>query len=153
MDSNAVPHGASLHDLEAGIQDGLRNNACLIYWHYHSRSLMFFTKEDQKLYKKELKRIRDNVNERRIRQVKAGDNFMFQSKTLYTLLAEIDHICPAYYLLMRRGDGDDFYSLPYFFTSEKCRDGALEWIHNNTKNFDATQHSGKQSTNTDGGGK
>ena len=127
---------ASLDDLECRVENYLENKACLIYWHNRVNSMMYLTTEDQTIYKKELKNIRDNVNKGGWKQVKAGENFIIGSKTLYTLLAEIDEndICPAYFLLKRRDLGEDMYWVPYFFTSEKSRDAALEWISKNTNN-------------------
>ena len=122
----------SLQELETNLEIDLRNGALLMYWHLQQGRMMYFTKDDQQLYRQEMRLIRDKLNEGVFKGAEVGDNLTIGGRTLYTLLIEIEEMCPAYFMLRRRGLSDDFYYLPYLFVGVNCRNKVLEWINENT---------------------
>ena len=134
MDPSSVDNTvtASLPKLESNLQIDIANGALMMYWHLDQQTMMYFTKDDKHLFRRELRLIRDKVNEGVFGEVKAGDNLTIGGRTVYTLLVGIEEMCPAYFLLRRRSLSDDFYYLPYLFVGENCRNNVLEWIITNT---------------------
>ena len=104
----------------------------VLNYHLDQQTMMYFTKDDKHLFRRELRLIRDKVNEGVFGEVKAGDNLTIGGRTVYTLLVGIEEMCPAYFLLRRRSLSDDLYYLPYLFVGENCRNNVLEWIISNT---------------------
>ena len=134
MDPSSVDNTvtASLPKLESNLEIDIANGALMMYWHLDQQTMMYFTKDDKHLFRRELRLIRDKVNEGVFGEVKAGDNLTIGGRTVYTLLVGIEEMCPAYFLLRRRSLSDDLYYLPYLFVGENCRNNVLEWIITHT---------------------
>ena len=126
---------SSFQELESDLLVYLTNGALLMYWHLQQGRMMYFTGEDKRLYKAEMRMIRDKVNEGIFLGVKKGDNLTIGGRRLYTILVEIEDMCPAYFILRRRGLSDDFYYLPYLFVDENTRNHVFNWIGQNTSSI------------------
>lgn len=119
----------SLDDLQSELRHALSERGILIYWSVHTNDFTFLIKEDQ-----ELKNIVRNLRSQDCYiQALYGETMTFEGKSLYPLLLQLkpqnDYECPAYFLLMEQGLNKHLRYVPYFFTSELSRDGALSYIN------------------------
>lgn len=119
----------SLEELEGQITYGLGEGAELLYWHHQLNYFNYLTSDDQETYHRELKLIRKQLKKGSITSVKRGPAFTVDSRELYTMEVTMGNkLCYPYMLLRKRGLFDDSDSTPYFFTSRKSRDKAVEYI-------------------------
>jgi hypothetical protein len=124
----------SLDDLQSELRHALSERGILIYWSVHTNAFTFLMKEDQAVYHQELKNIVRNLRSQDCYiQALPGETMAFEGKSLYPLLLQLkpqnEYECPAYFLLMERGLDEHLRYVPYFFTSELSRDGALSYIN------------------------
>lgn len=118
-----------LADLIRQITFALEEGGCFVYWHHNVKSFNFLMAIDTDEYHHELKQLRKQFRDGRVTSVTAGDDHIVGDTTLHTM--EVDFInqpCYPYMLLRERGLIDDTDHTPYFFTSARSRDNAIEYI-------------------------
>ena len=110
----------NLNDLTAQVATALNDNASLIYWHHSVGKFNWMRASDRDVYHSELQHLKRMINTRIIINVKAGELFSIEGRTLYPLEIELRDIkCHAYMLIRRWGRFDDADVTPYLFVSQK----------------------------------
>lgn len=120
----------TLEEYEHQIAHRLEQGAAMIFYQHRLEQFDWMTAEDQPQFKRELRLIRRQLREGvSITEVIAAEPLIINGTTLYTMLLKCDVACHPYSLLRQRGMLDDADYTPYFFTSEKTRNGAVRYIN------------------------
>jgi hypothetical protein len=134
-----APVMASLEGLRSELRHALSNDGILIAWSVHTNAFTYFIKKDKVVYHKDLKNIVQNLRSQDF-YIRAlpGETITFEGRSLYPLLLQLnpqnEYECPAYFILMQQGILEHTQYVPYWFTSESSRDGALSYIHRQLEN-------------------
>ena len=119
-----------LEDLDAQIVTALNDDAAVIYWQHSFFNFDWLRASDQSKYHEALKNLQRGVRKEAIVNVKAGESFQVQDKTLYPMELEFrGRECYAYMMIRRRGLMDDAVKTPYLFVSQSSRDKAVAYLN------------------------
>ena len=119
-----------LEDLDAEIVTALNDDAAVIYWQHSFFKFDWLRASDQSKYHEALKNLQRGVRKEAIVNVKAGESFQVQDKTLYPMELEFrGRECYAYMMIRRRGLMDDAVKTPYLFVSQSSRDKAVAYLN------------------------
>ena len=131
--STAILHISTMYaleDVEGQILLGLRQGAVLLYWHHGQNLFDYLTIDDQEPYHRELKSIRNQLRRGSVTTVKGGALITMNGIKLFTMEVTFQNqTCYPYMLVQKRGLFEDADCTPYFFTSEKSRDNAVQYIN------------------------
>ena len=123
-----------LEDLDAEIVTALNDDASVIYWQHSFFKFDWLRASDKSKYHEALKNLQRGVRKEAIVNVKAGESFQVQDKTLYPMELEFrGRECYAYMMIRRRGLMDDAVKTPYLFVSQSSCDNAVAYLNKATK--------------------
>ena len=123
-----------LEDLDAEIVTALNDDASVIYWQHSFFKFDWLRASDKSKYHEALKNLQRGVRKEAIVNVKAGESFQVQDKTLYPMELEFrGRECYAYMMIRRRGLMDDAVKTPYLFVSQSSRDNAVAYLNKAAK--------------------
>ena len=124
-----------LEDLEAEIVTALNDDASVIYWQHSFFKFDWLRASDQSKYHEALKNLQRGVRNEAIGNVKAGEPFQVQDKTLYPMELEFwGRECYAYMMIWCDGLVDDSVKTPYLFLSQSLHDKAVACLNKAHKN-------------------
>ena len=117
---------------EQQITFALQGGGVVVYWSHiiqPTNSFDWLTVTDVANYRVMMKRLRSALRDGLIDAVSAGDPITVDGTELHTMLVTIPGTyCAAYMLLHRQGNLFEVKHTPYFFTSRKSRDDAIEYM-------------------------
>ena len=125
----ATTIGLSLNDLLSQLMEAIFAGAAIVHYVHALQAFTYFLPGDRSMYAKEMKLLRKQLLNGIIVDVRAGDDFHINGKTLFPLDVKFDgRECHAYMLLRQQGDFADSMYTPYFFSNKVKRDEFLMWL-------------------------
>jgi len=125
----ATTIGLSLYELQRQLRRANSTGAAIMYYVHTQQAFHYFLTGDREMYVNEMKCLRSQLRRGIIVDIKAGEDFHINGKTLYPLEVKFDGVgCHAYMLLRQQGDITDSIFTPYFFSNRDKRDAFLGWL-------------------------
>jgi hypothetical protein len=125
----ATTFGLSLYELQRQLSEAISAGAAIVYYVHTVQAFNYFLPGDRDMYGNEMRLLRGQLRNGTIVDVRAGEDFHINGKTLFPLDVKFDgRECYAYFLLRQQGDVADSICTPYFFSNKDKRDEFLRWL-------------------------
>lgn len=99
----ATTIGLSLNDLQSQLMEAIFAGAAIVHYVHALQAFTYFLPGDRSMYAKEMKLLRKQLLNGIIVDVRAGDDFHINGKTLFPLDVKFDgRECHAYMLLLQQ---------------------------------------------------
>ena len=105
-------------------------NATMIYWHHGIKIWEYLLDCDEEIINWERNNLVNQIKAGKIVNVRKGRIVDVKGTKLYHVEFEFkDMLCPAYFLVAKKGLIDHLHLTPYFFRSEGKRDQFFDYIN------------------------
>ena len=105
-------------------------NATMIYWHHGIKIWEYLLDCDEEIINWERNNLVNQIKAGKIVNVRKGLVVDVKGTKLYPVEFEVkDMLCPAYFLVAKKGLIEHLHLTPYFFRSEGKRDQFFDYIN------------------------
>ena len=105
-------------------------NAVMIYWLHQQKIWDYLLDCDAEIIKQEMNNLIEQIKAGKIVRFTKGLVVNVKGTLLYPVEFEVkDMLCPAYFLVAKKGLIDHLHLTPYFFRSEGKRDQFFDYIN------------------------
>ncbi len=108
-------------------------DAAMIYWHHQQKIWDYLLVCDKDIINEQMNILVNQIKAGKIVHVRKGLVVDVKGTQLYPVEFEFkDMLCPAYFLVAKKGLIDHLHMSPYFFRSEKKRDKIFDYLNKHT---------------------